>query len=310
MKNFALKILSLCIITVIFACTSEIETVNNDVSISSKIEVFNGALKFENIAVRDSIVVLLASFSSDERKAFYDELGFVPISQVLDEADRELESLMTLQSPEDFMDQYEAYKSKYNDILMFEDIDIDDLSPYTGIIDLGEEFIVNPEGYYFVGNSKITAKKFNSCSEMKQTTIPVTTRSVEKSNYLSPANHAYSHTNDRKVGLYLSISGSAVFGRFTSQKKGLFGWVRYETVYHAEFAFNHNFDFYDISYYQPILTNGGTYHELNTGEQSGNYSFFLGYVSYGGLSCTGTMFCWSRGVSYNDGGAALIRLYN
>lgn len=51
---------------------------------------------------------------------------------------------------------------------------------------------------------------------------------------LSSINEAYSRQKDRKVGLYLSVSSGIIHANFTSQKKGVFGWSRYSTTYHAK----------------------------------------------------------------------------
>ena len=66
----------------------------------------------------------------------------------------------------------------------------------------------------------------------RQQQFTVSTRSSVSD--LSSINEAYSRQKDRKVGLYLSVSSGIIHANFTSQKKGVFGWSRYSTTYHAK----------------------------------------------------------------------------
>jgi hypothetical protein len=307
-KNTIYSVIYLCALSLFFACNNELAVINNDdLSSVNKVEVVNGILKFENQEAFDSIVVRLAVMGSVERNSFYESLKFKPISETLGEADKELEVLTELSTFEEFSPQYELFKQKYKNIFLFNNTDIEDLSPYAGFINPFEKLVVNTEGYYFVGDTKIIASKFSSYSDMMLATIPITTRS-EISDYSYPANHAFSRLSDRKVGLYIRKGflvynkGTEVFVNFTSQKKGIFGWVRYKTEYHGRFIFDKNF-----TQSNPTMFRGVEWFQIFLHETSGNIECFLGYYDGSG-TLTGKMECWSRGVSYADRGKSIIDL--
>jgi hypothetical protein len=244
---------------------------------------------------------------SVERNSFYESLKFKPISETLDEADKELEVLTELSTFEEFSPQYELFKQKYKNMFLFNNTDIEDLSPYAGFINPFEKLVVNTEGYYFVGDTKIIASKFSSYSDMMLATIPITARS-EISDYSYPANHAFSRLSDRKVGLYIRKGalihnkGTQVFVDFTCQKKDLFGWVRYKTEFHGRFIFDKNF-----TQSNPTMFRGVDWFQIFLQETSGVDYYFLGYWEGSG-KLTGKMECWSRGVSYADRGMSKVDL--
>lgn len=162
-----------------------------------------------------------------------------------------------------------------------------------------------------IGNKEISNKYIQSI------------QSYNSNMYSIPVNdHGVKH-NDRKVGLHMSgsytkdnlnqygISRYFVYANFTAQKKNLFGWVRYSTIYNAIFNLG---SFYTRAadpkgYSQDILVNGTFYVntpytdrvQILTGEQSGNWTMCLGYTNTGSL-CKGDVKFWSRGVAEENAG--------
>lgn len=287
------------------ACNSD-EELNIDYSSneSKEIEVVNGILKFQDQAVYDSIANKLACMNIEERNIFYKNIGFEPIANLLSKADDELEYISNLQSLEEFEPQYSAFKERYKDVFIFNDQDEEDLSPYTAYSSLRQELVVNQEGFFYIGNEKIVADKYSTFSDKMEESNFIALRSA--SNY-NEENHAWSHTSSRKVGLYIRMDKSVTnttYGHpiditFTSQKKGVFGWVRYKTIYYAYFYLT-----FPAGYRYTFMGSYSNGYYSSGGEKDGNYTFTLAYA----WAVWGSMECWSRGVEESVRGKAEVYL--
>lgn len=251
-----------------------------------------------------------------ERTNFYKKIGFKSIDQVLADADQELEVISNLEKKEEFELQYSKFKEKHNRIFIFNDLDNTDLSPYSAFIDPKQELFANSDGYFYIHDKRVIAEKYKSLSEKNANSTYVSLRGVSFEN--NSTNYAWSHQSKRKVGLYISIDGNAIWTRFTSQKKNFWGWNRYSTVYEAAFKLNGGFHHY---YTTPTgvryVDRNNMWFQISTGEQSGNYSMVLGHLhtenpipSACRFKTEGNMEIWSRGVSYNDRGFAKVSLCN
>lgn len=307
MNKYIIKILIFCALPLFFACNNDNELLSNDIqNEKNDVQVVDGVLKFKNQAVYDSIVTKLSSMNLQERDLFYKEIGFEPITSLLTKADEELEQVVNVRTVEEFNVNYSEFKKKYENVFLFNDQDQEDLSPYTGFMSIHHELVTNAKGYFCIGNDKIVPEQYKSFSDKIENAEFITLRN-SSSNWMSAVNHAWSHLDSRKVGLYISMDRSvtnSLYGHpinvtFTSQKKNIFGWVRYSTVYEA------NFYIYGISKYMSNYSYG---HYTSGSEKSGTYSFTLGYADE---DVTGTIECWSRGVSKGLRGSASVNLkYN
>ncbi len=299
------------------ACNNdENDSPNLSFNSNKDVSIVNGILKFKNQEVFDSIKD--AYLNGNEKSVLSDLklLGHVSISDILFEADKELEQICETSEEQDFKIKYADFKAKYSEKFIF-NLDEEDLSPYIPYVNSIEQFFANCDGKYMIGEKVIKADAYSDYAELKQDkySSPIMSRAVsEEGNSL---NHAWSHQSKRKVSLYLTIEGSAVWAEFKSQKKNVFGWVRYSTVYHGKFKLDGGF----VHYYN--TPNGLAKDDQNNrewqwnfGEQGGTYKCIIGHVNYnsGPVRCpyrtSGWIECWSRGVSYEDRGRSRVDLCN
>lgn len=125
-------------------------------------------------------------------------------------------------------------------------------------------------------------------------------------------NDAYSHQDDRKVGLRLYWGNGLIQANFTSQKKTWLGWHRYDTEYHANFKMSSGggFEFAEgalLGTVTPYVNKDNIPLSISTKELNGNFTIIFGRVT-NGRTCYGNMEIWSRGVTYADRGFASISL--
>lgn len=327
MREKIVLLLSLFVLTTITftGCNSEIDSLSPEASVNfddSDIKIVqNRLLQFKDMETYKKVLDSFSTMTTQERLAFLDSLSFESQLSLMTKADLELDEMCDLASDEkEFYTQYADYKQKYKDVFMFNDIENDDLSPYSRLINLEHEFFANADGNFMIGDSVVHAPKFQSYKDFAQKNI--ITRAA--SNFGTEVNHAWSHTKDRKVGLYLSMDKSgAIFARFTAQKKYIFGWKRYSTMYSAKFRLRGFGGDQKFSFLESAYTGGPTKwvmkddveFTITTKELGGNVTVTLGGVSpalsvpwsvmYG---CNGKIEIWSRGISYENRGKANVGL--
>lgn len=305
MKKNIVKFFIAFALPLFFACNNDNDLLKNDSqNENNDIQVVNGVLKFQSQAVYDSIATKLSEMSLQERDLFYKGLGFEPISSLLSKADEELEQVVNVRTVEEFNSNYAEFKNKYGDIFLFNDQDKEDLSPYSKFVSLNHELVTSDKGYFYIGDAKIVPESYQTFSEKMEDSEYVSLRASSHHFWDDTPNHAWAHTSSRKVGLYLSMdrtvtntrTGHPINVTFTSQKKNVFGWVRYSTIYYANFYFDADVTF----------MNGYNYGYYTSGkEKSGSYSFTLAYAKN---NIGGIMECWSRGVEEKLKGSATINL--
>lgn len=327
MREKIVLLLSLFVLTTITftGCNSEIDSLSPEASVNfddSDIKIVqNKLLQFKDMETYKKVLDSFSAMTTLERLAFLDSLSFESQLSLMTKADLELDEMCDLASDEkEFYTQYADYKQKYKDVFMFNDIENDDLSPYSRLINLEHEFFANADGNFMIGDSVVHAPKFQSYKDFAQKNI--ITRAA--SNFGTEVNHAWSHTKDRKVGLYLSMDKSgAIFARFTAQKKYIFGWKRYSTMYSAKFNIKGHYDqkffFLESAFtggpIKSVLMDGLTF-TVNTKELGGNETLRFGnmggpvYPSPLGVAYAGEgwMEVWSRGVSYENRGKANVQV--
>ena len=84
---------------------------------------------------------------------------------------------------------------KYGDVFMFNTIDATDLSPYSRLVYVANEYFVNMKGEFMIGDSLVVDKVYTDFKERQQQ-FTVSTRSSVSD--LSSINEAYSRQKDRK----------------------------------------------------------------------------------------------------------------
>lgn len=234
-KLFSTLTLTVCLGAFI-SCTNDEQEVNmvKPTNANSEIEVINDGtmIKFKDVESYENALLKVSAMSTSEQVSFLNSLSFKSQMILMQEADGELDKICNQAADKaEFDVLYEKYKHKYGDVFMFNTIDATDLSPYSRLVYVANEYFVNMKGEFMIGDSLVVDKVYTDFKERQQQ-FTVSTRSSVSD--LSSINEAYSRQKDRKVGLYLSVSSGIIHANFTSQKKGVFGWSRYSTTYHAK----------------------------------------------------------------------------
>ena len=275
----------------------------------------------------NNVLQRLNSKTNEERIAYTDSLQVESILSLLTKADLELDQLCeTSSTEEEFRSKYETYKDKYDEFFMFNDQDAEDLSAYSKLKNPMDDNIANCKGEYMIGDSLVQSKVFDNFSEFDSSN-QISLYGVESTTVFNSTNHAWSHTDDRKVGCYIDMAtpsnGIAQINvRFTAQKKYIFGWKRYSTVYFAKFWLNgsgNGFEFYQSTYLsnfvgqEKYVNKDGEIFEIETVELGGNTTLNFGRVTgTKGLMdsdnyyCSGDMYVWSRGVAKENKGGSRV----
>lgn len=89
------------------------------------------ALKFASERDYQETLQRIKGMSMEERLAFADSLGLTSLSKLLTIADDELAEIDSLATSEaDFKTKYKEYQKKYSKYFVFNDVDLEDASPY------------------------------------------------------------------------------------------------------------------------------------------------------------------------------------
>lgn len=303
-------------------------SLNEEAEVTTTVYKGENILRFRDMEAYNNVLQRLNSKTNEERIAYTDSLQVESILSLLTKADLELDQLCeTSSTEEEFRSKYEIYKDKYDDFFMFNNQDIEDLSAYSKLRSPMDDNIANCNGEYMIGDSLVHSNEFDDFSEF-YTNSDIMLLDNETTTINNSTNHAWSHWDKRKVGLYISmetpVGGYAdITVRFTAQKKYIFGWKRYSTEYYAEFKLSgtgQGFEFNKQEYMGfPVVgyenKNGQTF-DIHTRELSGNETVNLGRVSSTGnmvtkyqYACSGEMYIWSRGIEKAHRGAAKVDLY-
>lgn len=316
-KLFSTLALALCLGAFV-SCTNDEHEMNmvKPTNTNSEIEVINGGtmIKFRDMNAYEKALLKISAMSALERTNYLDSLSFRPQVMIMKEADGELENICNKVTDRTSFDvQYNKYKQKYGQMFMFNEADPSDLSPYSRLCSPVDEHFVNAEGKFMIGDSLVKSRMYRDFEEREQDFVMATTRDAST---LESVNNAYSRQSKRKVGLQLTATGSDLPGKtlihatFTSQKKGVFGWVRYSTNYHVDFnIYGANFEFAQGGFlgYGPVYVPQDGYNFGFAIELDGHQTKILGRKS-NGANCLGSFEVWSRGVPYEQRGVSSVNL--
>lgn len=308
-KLFSTLTLTVCLGAFI-SCTNDEQEVNmvKPTNANSEIEVINDGtmIKFKDVESYENALLKVSAMSTSEQVSFLNSLSFKSQMILMQEADGELDKICNQAADKaEFDVLYEKYKHKYGDVFMFNTIDATDLSPYSRLVYVANEYFVNMKGEFMIGDSLVVDKVYTDFKERQQQ-FTVSTRSSVSD--LSSINEAYSRQKDRKVGLYLSVSSGIIHANFTSQKERSLWMDRYSTTYHAKVNLR-GFEFAqgELLGYGPVYVNkDGIPFAIDTKEMGGNVTKVFGRKL--AQECTGTIEIWSRGVPYDQRGFATVRL--
>lgn len=185
------------------------------------VSVENGMLKFADEAAAESTLSMLLKMDETQLAAWYDSIGFVLQETVYNKALDEMENMVSDVA-------YPALKAKYQDILLFNDVDVKDKTPYLPTQQVGYSLILNTSGFVLIGN-EIKNYNYGSFRETKyyRSTLPQTKDYDKDEN----VNYLYVHEGDRKFWAEAGRANDVVFIEFTARKTTIVGWNTYKTKY-------------------------------------------------------------------------------
>ena len=218
-KLFSTLTLTVCLGAFI-SCTNDEQEVNmvKPTNANSEIEVINDGtmIKFKDVESYENALLKVSAMSTSEQVSFLNSLSFKSQMILMQEADGELDKICNQAADKaEFDVLYEKYKHKYGDVFMFNTIDATDLSPYSRLVYVANEYFVNMKGEFMIGDSLVVDKVYTDFKERQQQ-FTVSTRSSVSD--LSSINEAYSRQKDRKVGLYLSVSSGIIHAKVDEVK--------------------------------------------------------------------------------------------
>lgn len=203
----------------------------------------NYALKFASERVYQETVAKLKQMNESERLAFASSLGLISLQNLLSIADDELDEIDSLAtSVLDFNAKYEKYRNKYGKYFVFNDINVEDASPYIPEGDKWASYLVGINHSMVIGEKVIEIEYSNQMSEIdetlfittaqqplenKQCTRAIATKPEKEWEVNDFVDRYHADHNDYKVSfkIYKSNEGK-VNVRLASQKKGAFAWKR------------------------------------------------------------------------------------
>lgn len=200
------------------------------------------ALKFASERDYQETLQRIKGMSMEERLAFADSLGLTSLSKLLTIADDELAEIDSLATSEaDFKTKYKEYQKKYSKYFVFNDVDLEDASPYIPNGDEYASYLVGINHSVVIGDkvNKIVYSdqmspmdkalfanvKKNDGEKLSTRALATTDESTWEVNSFTDAYHA--DGNDYKMSFAISQQGAdEVYVRLASQKKGAFAWRR------------------------------------------------------------------------------------
>ena len=239
----------------------------------------------------------LSEMTDEEKQTTINQYGIRTLYNIADDADDELEFIAnTATSEEDFRNKYCEYKSKYEDILIGNDIDTTDLSLYVPDEDNVMSYIGNTDKEYVIGDEIYKANLNESLSSSQK--------------YLSQMNNngtdvsvnAFIDTPKKGKRVYFNsyLRGNRLWVKMFCKKKMWYGWKNDpHRSYYFDTYFGMNFSYLMLGKYgQEIVTSRLPRFVFNRNVKRG-FSIILGKVT-SGYTLSGEIHTWTDMTSERD----------
>lgn len=118
-------------------------------------------LQFKDESSYKTTVANLKKLTPEERESYMNELGFTSAEQILKAADCEIDSILDIENERSLITAIDEYQNKYKDVLLFNEIDRYDVTPYLRFTDADRKIVGNEIGYVVIGDQLIAP---DSCS--------------------------------------------------------------------------------------------------------------------------------------------------
>lgn len=186
-------------------------------------------LQFKDEAAYTAILNKIKEMSTEEKSAYFEEIGFEGAYLILDHADEELDSIFEIEDQTKFEKELALYQSKYEGVLAFNTEDEYDVSPYLQFTDDDMALVGNIDGYVIIGDEivspEISTPTFDLDSDTEE--------AVSTETYTTPIQPGFKAFKNSsltiKNGKYTStmtigriINGNSLCVEFVTKKKQFF----------------------------------------------------------------------------------------
>ena len=183
------------------------------------------ALRFDTEATYKGFLNRLSSLNTEERIKLVKSYGFTSLQEIAVIADKELETFFDTADSNDFIDKYNAYKKKYEGILISNEYNPNDASLYVPDGDNLSTYIVNGGHNVVIGDEVQTLEINNDMGETEKSLFsdiqPMASSQVVDTYHYKKESDGHQTTVD--VALYNSGAIKLHIGH--QKKKGLW-WKR------------------------------------------------------------------------------------
>ncbi len=115
-------------------------------------------LCFEDEDALEETLEELEEMSEEEKVEYFESIGFEGACVKLYDADEELDTIFDIEDDEEFMEAYLDFKTRNNELFVYNDSNEYDLSPYLPFTDEVLELVGSVHGYVIVGSEVVTPK--------------------------------------------------------------------------------------------------------------------------------------------------------
>jgi hypothetical protein len=229
MKNILYALLIVCIF--VASCNSDEtyeETKITRTALDCLEEKAEGVLSFDSQKQYDELLDSLKDLSHSELLAWESKQpNFTSLYRLRSEA---LEAIYKVKN----IDEYNALVNKYSPYLLFNENDEEDFTAYLPVMDVLQSITLNKNGEVLIAGAIVNKKDFNTYAERQKAieyTFPQTRATIEDG-----VNRVYVKRKNRKFTATMSTTNQAQCMQVNAQKKMLWGWVEYTTVYRWRFT--------------------------------------------------------------------------
>ncbi len=223
-------------------------------------------LKFRDQRIYNQTIKELSNINYEQRKAFFENLGFEGAFSTLYKADMELDTIFDIEDDNKFLEAYARFQNKYDGLFVYNTENTYDLSPYLPFTDKELELVGNELGAVVIGN------------QIKYAEISMPNYQVEAMPLVS-GYKLYPNTEyKRKQGKYSSTMQVGIMDvsqkmcvEFKSFKKKKLWTRRHPATYHVILR---------------ILTNGDKAETISTTEQAEKYLYECTFLQKSHLGTT------------------------
>ena len=183
----------------------------------------NNALSFSSIQAFDNFKKKLAGMTSEDRITYIKKLGVESLKELEKIADDELEEIgNSAHSEDEFRNDYEQYKKKYEGILIPNDKDDTDLNLYAPDGENLNAFVANSNQLYVINNQIVKAELNNTVDCISNRVMA--NNSTKASGSIPTNSGSWSPKSGKKIYFEASMKYEYLWVDVHARKKMWYGW--------------------------------------------------------------------------------------